>query len=93
MRLAFKRSAVAFAGLPHWLTVGVTTLGSAFVGGAVSYLEAVPTSSWIADLQTPKAIIPIVVGAAVTGGTALLAQAVVLLKAWGASQTPTSHSN
>lgn len=88
LSLVARSSALKLSVVPHWLVLTITTLVSAFGGAVGNYLIAIPASEWVTGLTQPKSLIPLGIGALVSGVSALLAQAVQLLKAWGASQTP-----
>ena len=74
--------------IPHSVVVVLLTLLSAFAGAAGNYLVAVPMTGWTTGLTDPKSLVPIAMGAAVAGLTALVSQLVLLLKQWLAAQPP-----
>jgi hypothetical protein len=90
IRLKLRPMAVA---LPHWLSVVLIALGTAFVTGLGAYIQQVPLSQWLAAAQNPKQLIPLAVGALVGGLSALLAQGLLLLKQWASNAPPSLPSN
>ena len=87
MKLAKFRAAVRPMALsvPHWLTITLVTLATAFGGAVQQYLQAVPFAQWITGLSNPTSLEPIARGAILAGFAALFAQGLLLFKQWAAT--------
>jgi hypothetical protein len=65
---------------PHWLTVGVATIGGAIGGALVTYVESIPSAELLKDLTTKAGLAALEQGALNVGVAAALAAFVGVAK-------------